>query len=51
MAWLATEATVQRCPGCIAVTVTAFRVTVPMMLSLPMNGSAANEAHSSTLPR
>ncbi len=51
IAWLATEATVQRCPGCIAVTETASDVTVPMMLSLPMNGSAANEAHSSTLPR
>src|SRR5207302_926978 len=41
MAWLATEATVQRCPGCMAVTETASGVTVPRMLSLPMKGSAA----------
>ena len=29
----------------------ARQLGVPMMLSLPMNGSPANDAHSSTLPR
>jgi hypothetical protein len=51
IAWPATEATVQRWAGSIAVTLTSSCETMPSTVSLPPYGSAQNDAHSSTLPR
>ena len=52
MAWLATEAGVQRWSGCIAVEVDAGPVDAARgSVSLPMNGSPQNDAHSMALPQ
>ena len=50
IAWLATESGVHRWAGCMGSTITSPGRTVPSTDSLPMKGSAQNEAHSSTLP-